>query len=122
MSPQFVSEMKGIVLRMQQETIQALGNIPKSAIENSQAPDEIDRASNQIEIENAILYRDQLTAKLREIERTLKKFDTGDYGLCEASDEEIPLNRLRANPLARYTVEEQERRETRSRQKFPAMA
>ena len=39
--------------------------------------------------------------ELREIEHALAKIKNGTYGLCEKSFEPIPLERLRANPIAR---------------------
>ena len=38
---------------------------------------------------------------LPEIERALRKFDIGTFGLCEVTGEEIELNRLKAVPWAR---------------------
>ena len=61
---------------------------------------------------------------LEKIEYALAKFgegdDTGTYGICEYSGEEIPVARLRARPEAQYTVEakeEMERKEVTYRDK-----
>ena len=42
---------------------------------------------------------------LREIEHALKKFETGEYGICEGTGEPIELKRLRLRPWTRYSVE-----------------
>jgi DnaK suppressor protein len=42
---------------------------------------------------------------LDKIEYSLKKFEDGSYGICELTGEEIPLARLKARPVARFTVE-----------------
>ncbi|WP_083455672.1 TraR/DksA family transcriptional regulator [Desulfosarcina cetonica] len=34
----------------------------------------------------------------------LRKIDDGSYGYCEACEEEIPINRLKAIPDARYCI------------------
>jgi RNA polymerase-binding transcription factor DksA len=38
----------------------------------------------------------------------LEKMDEGVYGICEVSNEPIPLDRLKANPAARTLVEHAE--------------
>lgn len=46
--------------------------------------------------------------RLRAIEDALRRFDDGDYGLCEFDGEPIPVPRLDAVPWARYCVEHEE--------------
>ncbi|TMW73143.1 TraR/DksA C4-type zinc finger protein [Alteribacter natronophilus] len=48
---------------------------------------------------------------LNEIDHALEKMEKGTYGVCEQSGEQIPLERLEANPLARTTVEAADRRQ-----------
>ncbi|NGX38491.1 MAG: General stress protein 16O [Chlamydiae bacterium] len=55
----------------------------------------------------------QLTDKeiriLRQIDRALEKIEEGTYGICDISEEEIPLKRLEAIPYATMTVASQEK-------------
>lgn len=44
---------------------------------------------------------------LVEIKNALKKIALGTYGICEESGEEIGIERLKANPIARYSLEAQ---------------
>ena len=50
----------------------------------------------------------ELTSKeyevLRQIDRALEKIEEGTYGICDISEEEIPLKRLEAIPYASMTV------------------
>ena len=50
----------------------------------------------------------ELTSKeyavLRQIDRALEKIEEGTYGICDVSEEEIPLKRLEAIPYASMTV------------------
>ncbi len=46
--------------------------------------------------------------KLADIEAALERLETGDYGICEDSGDEIPFARLWQVPTARRTVEAQE--------------
>jgi DnaK suppressor protein len=45
---------------------------------------------------------------LRQIDRALEKIDDNTYGICDISNEEIPLPRLEAIPYATMTVKAQE--------------
>lgn len=47
----------------------------------------------------------------REILAAIERINSGDFGYCEDTGEEIGTERLLANPLARYTIEAQQRRE-----------
>lgn len=56
-----------------------------------------------------------LQDRLSEIDAAIDRLRSGDYGVCEITGEDIPVARLRANPVARTTVEAQERRERAGR-------
>ena len=46
---------------------------------------------------------------LRQIDRALEKIEEGTYGVCDISEEEIPIKRLEALPYATMTVKAQEK-------------
>lgn len=46
---------------------------------------------------------------LRQVNRALEKITEGTYGICDISNEEIPMARLEAVPYATMTVKAQER-------------
>ena len=48
---------------------------------------------------------------LRQIERALEKISENTYGICDLTEEEIPLARLEAIPYATMTVKAQEKLE-----------
>lgn len=52
--------------------------------------------------------------ELSEIELALKKFHDGNYGVCEFTGRPIPIARLEAMPLTRYSVEAQREAEKTS--------
>ncbi|MBI5470442.1 TraR/DksA C4-type zinc finger protein [Candidatus Kaiserbacteria bacterium] len=62
-------------------------------------------AADQIEelVTNVPLVK-ELEERLRDINLALKKMSEGTYGRCEVSGEEIPLDRLDANPAARTCI------------------
>jgi RNA polymerase-binding transcription factor DksA len=47
---------------------------------------------------------EELEARHTDVEDALEKLDNGTYGLCEECNEEIPLDRLEANPAARTCI------------------
>lgn len=53
---------------------------------------------------------------LREVDRTLAKFDTEEYGLCEGTEEPIGYPRLKVRPWARYSIEYAEEKERMEKQ------
>ncbi|MBI5644689.1 TraR/DksA C4-type zinc finger protein [Candidatus Kaiserbacteria bacterium] len=48
---------------------------------------------------------EELEERHRDVSDALEKMDEGTYGICEVSNEPIPLERLKANPAARTTIE-----------------
>jgi DnaK suppressor protein len=50
--------------------------------------------------------------KLASIQSALDRLAQGEFGICEACEEEIPLKRLHAIPWAQYCIPCQERRES----------
>lgn len=46
---------------------------------------------------------------LRQIDRALEKIEEETYGICDISNEEIPIKRLEAIPYATMTVKSQEK-------------
>ena len=48
---------------------------------------------------------------LRQIDRALEKIEEGTYGICDITEEEIPLKRMEAIPYATMTVKAQEKYE-----------
>ena len=50
----------------------------------------------------------RLEDELRDVLQARGRLQQGDYGRCEACDEEIPLERLRARPEARFCLRHEE--------------
>jgi len=47
---------------------------------------------------------EELEKRHKDIVDALEKMEEGTYGICEAGEEEIPFDRLEANPAARTCV------------------
>ncbi|MDM5271085.1 hypothetical protein PGH07_02710 [Sulfurovum sp. zt1-1] len=63
-----------------------------------------DLASLETLNDNDRILLERQIAELQEIYHALSKIEDGTYGICEESSKLIPVERLRANPIARYIV------------------
>ncbi len=84
--------------------------------ENWNEPDLNDRASIETETTIELRTRDRYRKLLDKIEEALKRIESGDYGYCEETGEEIGLKRLEARPVATLCIEAQERHEKYEKQ------
>ncbi|MCC6572459.1 MAG: TraR/DksA C4-type zinc finger protein [Planctomycetes bacterium] len=64
-----------------------------------------DSSSEQWEQEFTLGRIENETEELKEINRALEKIDNGTYGVCEATGEYIAIERLRAMPYTRITID-----------------
>lgn len=67
--------------------------------------DPSDVADQIEELANNVSLVEELEDRHRDVSDALEKMDEGVYGICEVSNEPIPLERLKANPAARTTIE-----------------
>lgn len=84
--------------------------------EASNFPDPNDRATQESEFGLELRTRDRERKLLKKIDSAIERIDSGTYGYCEETGEEIGLRRLEARPVATLSVEAQERREVAERQ------
>jgi YteA family regulatory protein len=63
-----------------------------------------DTATDLYEREKDFALLEQLEREHEEIEHALAKFNHGTFGICEVTGQEIPYERLEANPAARTVV------------------
>jgi DnaK suppressor protein len=74
-----------------------------------------DRATIEEENSLELRIRDRERKMLPRVEAALKRIDDGRYGYCEDTGEPIGLRRLLARPTTVYSIEAQERHESRQR-------
>jgi len=77
-------------------------------LEGEQLSEPMDSAEQTREQDDAVLFTHRDRALLREVEHALAKFETGRYGVSEASGEPIGFRRLEAVPWARLAADEVE--------------
>ena len=102
-----MDEMKAILLKMKEETLQEINKSLKSGTDTTTGEpsgDIYDQASSERDRELGLLLGDREREKLRNIDEALLKIEEGEYGICEECEEEIPLGRLKVVPFAHYCV------------------
>lgn len=100
-------EFEKIYKELQEEKVEILNRLMKDRsnyYENlkNEGGDLADEAMESIERE--IIYDLSIAEKkeLEEINNAIKKLDKGTYGKCEACGFEIPLDRLKVKPYAKF--------------------
>ncbi len=79
----------------------------------SEVEDEADAAARAGDEDRLVRLAETEHERVAEIDHALSKFDTGEYGLDEDTDEPIGYPRLKVLPWARFAAATQEARERR---------
>lgn len=67
-----------------------------------------DEGTDDFDRSVSLQVSDEELKVIRQIDRALEKIDENTYGVCDITNEEIPLPRLEAIPYATMTVKAQE--------------
>jgi DnaK suppressor protein len=100
---------KDEILRESNQTLQHLQE------DTTQEPDIADRASVETDRALELRTRDRQRKLIAKIDAAMKRLEDGSYGYCEETGEPISLKRLEARPIAKLSIEAQERHERRER-------
>jgi DnaK suppressor protein len=96
-----LSESRGTLVQMQEET--------------QNVADLADRASVETDRALELRTRDRQRKLIAKIDAALRRIDEGTYGYCEETGEPIALKRLSARPIATLSLEAQEKHERREK-------
>jgi len=77
--------------------------------------DEADQTMRLLAEQEMLNLNDRLRSQLFEIESALGRIESGAFGLCEETEEPIEVERLRAIPWTRLSIEGAEIRESLNR-------
>ncbi len=86
----------------------------ESTLDVSELPDEIDQASAEYDQSFIFRLRDREKFYLSKIDKALSKIESGEFGICEACEDEITPKRIEARPVTTLCIrckEEQEMEE-----------
>lgn len=116
MNEKHVAEFRFALEKMSRECNDGIHQAMEAIMcENERASDIADSCDIHILREQRQGEIKRLKQKVVEIEAALRRLENGEYGYCEETGEEIGLARLRANPLARLSIEAATRQEHLSR-------
>ena len=73
-------------------------------VDQAELADEVDLASTETGQALNLRLRDREGVLLKKIDKTLKKIDDGEFGVCERCGEEIGVKRLEARPVAELCI------------------
>ena len=101
---------RSLLLKKRDEILASTRSEPEALSASVQSPDAVEFAVRTVEQDVTVVTANLRSRMLKEIERALARCAGGTYGVCEACEEDISPNRLKAIPWARYCVTCQELR------------
>lgn len=117
MSHRMREHFKGKLLAWKQQLLNEASSTVNHLKNDSVTPaDPNDRASQEEEFALELRTRDRERKLIAKIDKSLTDIETGDYGYCKLSGEEIGLARMEARPTADLTVEMKRKQEIREKQ------
>ena len=84
----------------QAETLRNLLAEQRSVEETSSQGDDVDMSNNLNELNRLKNLARQMSIKSMQIENAEKRMQSGKFGICLSCEDDIPKNRLFANPLS----------------------
>ncbi len=113
--PTLVLECRKKLLQLKQDLLNRAKASEKNLILEDRSGDEIDQAMALLQENTFLIGQERMRTQLLEIEMALAKIADGSYGICEETEEMIEIDRLRALPWTRLSIEGAEIREAMNR-------
>lgn len=114
-SKEIVNECKKRLMTLKQELLNRIRLSAQNFVETEKSGDEIDLTVAQLEENSFLINQERLRFQILEIEYALGRIESGQFGVCEETDEIIEVDRLLAIPWTRLSIEGAEIREAMSR-------
>jgi len=117
MSPEMLEHFRGKLIAWKEQLIEEASSTVSHLKKDSDTPaDPNDRASQEEEFALELRTRDRERKLISKIEKSLRTIESGEYGYCKVSGDEIGLGRMEARPTADLTVEMKRKQEIREKQ------
>jgi DnaK suppressor protein len=110
-----IDECKQTLVQMKSDILNQLRSSHAELLEQDSGGDEADQSARQLAEHASLAQRERLRSRLLEIEFALARIEQGTFGICEETEEPIEVERLRALPYTRLSIEGAEIREAMSR-------
>ena len=101
--------------QMERELLQNADETTEHLRETVIVPDPADRATIEEEHALELRTRDRERKLLKKVQQALARIDSGEYGYCEETGDQIGIPRLLARPTATLSLEAQQRRELKQK-------
>jgi DnaK suppressor protein len=116
LSDQFIRECRTRLVEMKSELLNRARNAMREFESRDRGGgDEADMTMALLAENDFLSDQERTKTRLLEIESALGRIERGTYGVCEETDEPIEIERLRALPWTRLSIEGAEIREALSR-------
>jgi len=99
-------------IELQGQSAETIDNLQESG---RNVADIADRASEETDRALELRTRDRQRKLVSKIDAALRRIDSGEFGYCDVTGEQISLKRLDARPIATMTLEAQEKHERREK-------
>ena len=118
LSREIVQECRQKLLLMKNDLLNRARHIRNEFAQNDKnSGDEIDQTVAHLAEHGFLVSQERIRTQLLEIEFALARIESGQFGMCEETQEPIEKDRLLAIPYTRFSIEGAEIRDA-SREKF----
>lgn len=107
-----VNECKDKLMKAKQELLNRVKEAREKLDLGEKGGDEADQTMRLLAEQEMLNFNDRLRSQLYEIESALGRIENGTFGTCEETEEPIEVERLRAIPWTRLSIEGAEIRES----------
>ena len=117
MSDEMIEHFRSKLLAWKTQLVEeANSTINHLKTDSSTPADPNDRASMEEDFALELRTRDRERKLISKIDKSLRDIESGEYGFCKMSGEEIGLARMEARPTATLTVAMKRKQELREKQ------
>jgi len=96
---ELLTNMLNDLLDQAEDTVSEIG-IPKEKF-----LDHKDRADHEAHRKFMLKIRDREHKLIKKIKKALERIESGDFGICEKCEEDIPIERLKARPVTTQCID-----------------
>jgi DnaK suppressor protein len=115
LTDKLVKECKEKLLKTKMDLLNRVKEAREKLDLGEKGGDEADQTMRLLAEQEMLNLNDRLRSQLFEIESALGRIESGVFGLCEETEEAIEVERLRAIPWTRLSIEGAEIRESMDR-------
>lgn len=112
LTDKLVGECKEKLLKTKMDLLNRVKEAREKLDLGEKGGDEADQTMRLLAEQEMLNLNDRLRSQLFEIESALGRIESGSFGHCEETDEPIEVERLRAIPWTRLSIEGAEIRES----------